>query len=74
MQRLIVHYQWIRHPPEDPRAAAYLDGVMERRAKQSDAEKDFVEKELLEPDFRKVRQARLDRLEKEKEAAAKASE
>ena len=67
MQRLIMHYQWIRHPPEDPRASAFLDGVMERRKQQTQAEKEFVEKELLETDFRKVREARLLREEKERQ-------
>lgn len=66
MSGLIKHYQWVRHPPEDPRASAFLDGVMERRAKQTPAEKDFVEKELLEPDFRKIKKAREEREERER--------
>lgn len=68
MQKLIVHYQWIRHPPEDPRASAFLDGVMIRRGKQTEEEKLFVEKELLEPDFRKVKQAREEREARERQA------
>jgi hypothetical protein len=68
MKRLILHYQWIRHPPEDPLASAFLDGVVERRGKQTAADKAFVENELLERDFRKIREARQVREESESQA------